>query len=50
MSPCCLAPRGAGPSNPAMDKASEAVKVPADSARLNFGPRAQLATAAAVVT
>jgi enterochelin esterase-like enzyme len=47
MSPCCMAPRLAGPSNPAMDKALEAVKSPADSATLNFGQRAQLATAAA---
>jgi enterochelin esterase-like enzyme len=47
MSPCCMAPRGAGPSNPAMDKALEAVKSPADSATLNFGLRAQLASAAA---
>jgi hypothetical protein len=47
MSPCCMAPRGAGPSNPAMDQALDAVRVPADSARLSFGPRAQLATAAA---
>ncbi len=47
MSPCCMAPRPAGPSNPAMDKVLEAVKSPADSAALNFGQRAQLATAAA---
>lgn len=47
MSPCCMAPRAAGPSNPAMEKALEAVKTPADSATLNFGQRAQLATAAA---
>lgn len=47
MSPCCMAPRGAGPANPALEKALEAVKVPADSAKLSFGPRAQLATAAA---
>jgi enterochelin esterase-like enzyme len=47
MSPCCMAPRAAGPSNPATDKALEAVKSPADSATLNFGLRAQLATAAA---
>lgn len=47
MSPCCLSPRGAGPVNPANDKALEAVKTPADSARLPFGPRAQLASAAA---
>lgn len=47
MSPCCMSPRAAGPANPAMEKALEAVKTPADSATLNFGLRAQLATAAA---
>ena len=47
MSPCCLSPRPAGPPNPEMEKALEAVKTPADSAALPFFPRAQLATAAA---
>jgi enterochelin esterase-like enzyme len=47
MSPCCMSARGAGPSNPEMDKALEAVKTPADSANLSFGLRAQLASAAA---
>jgi enterochelin esterase-like enzyme len=47
MSPCCLAPRGAGTANPANEKALEAVKTPADSASLPFGLRAQLASAAA---
>jgi pimeloyl-ACP methyl ester carboxylesterase len=47
MSPCCLAPRGAGPVNPAIEKALASVKTPADSASLSFGPRAQLASAAA---
>ena len=47
MSPCCLAPRTAGPVNPETDKALEAVKTPEDSARLPFGLRAQLASAAA---
>ncbi len=47
MSPCCMSPRAAGPANPAMEKALEAVKTPADSATLPFGLRAQLATAAA---
>lgn len=47
MSPCCLSPRGAGPGNPEMAKALEAVKTPEDSAKLPFFPRAQLATAAA---
>jgi enterochelin esterase-like enzyme len=47
MSPCCLAARGAGPSNPENDKALEAVRSAADSAKLPFGLRAQLASAAA---
>ncbi|MFL6414410.1 MAG: alpha/beta hydrolase [Bryobacteraceae bacterium] len=47
MSPCCLAPRGAGPANGNSDKALEEVKTPADSAKLPFGLRAQLASAAA---
>lgn len=47
MSPCCLAPRGAGPGDAAGDKALEAVKTPADSAGLPFRQRAQLASAAA---
>jgi S-formylglutathione hydrolase FrmB len=47
MSPCCLAPRGVGPANAAIEKALAAVKTPADSATLSFGPRAQLASAAA---
>uniref|UniRef100_Q022X2 Putative esterase n=1 Tax=Solibacter usitatus (strain Ellin6076) TaxID=234267 RepID=Q022X2_SOLUE len=47
MSPCCMSARGAGPSNPESDKALEAVKTPADSAKLPFGLRAQLASAAA---
>jgi len=47
MSPCCMAPRGAGSVNPATAKALEAVKSPADSAALPFGLRTQLATAAA---
>jgi enterochelin esterase-like enzyme len=47
MSACCLSPRQAGPPNPEMEKALEAVKTPADSAALPFFPRAQLATAAA---
>jgi enterochelin esterase-like enzyme len=45
MSPCCLAPRGAGA--PENEKALAAVKTPADSAGLSFGLRAQLAAAAA---
>ncbi len=47
MSPCCLSPRPAGPANPELAKALEAVKTPEDSAKLPFFPRAQLATAAA---
>ena len=47
MSPCCLSARGAGPANPEAEKTLEAVKTPADSAKLPFGLRAQLASAAA---
>ncbi|BDC47868.1 esterase [Bryobacterales bacterium F-183] len=48
MSPCCLAPMGSGgPVNPAFAKAIEEVKTPADSAKLPFGARAQLASASA---
>ena len=47
MSPCCMAARGAGPVNPETEKALEAVKSAADSAKLSFGLRAQLASAAA---
>jgi enterochelin esterase-like enzyme len=47
MSPCCLAPMGSGPVNPAISKALEEVKTPEDSAKLPFLPRAQLASAAA---
>jgi enterochelin esterase-like enzyme len=47
MSPCCMSARGGGPSNPEADKALQAVKTPEDSAKLPFGLRAQLASAAA---
>lgn len=47
MSPCCLSSRTAGPANPELAKALEAVKSPSDSANLPFFARAQLATAAA---
>ena len=49
MSPCCLSPRGSGgPGGPAgNDDALAAVKTAADSAKLPFGLRAQLASAAA---
>ena len=47
MSPCCLSPRQAGPANPELEKTLAEVKTPEDSAKLGFGPRAQLATAAA---
>jgi hypothetical protein len=39
--------RGAGPVNPETEKTLESVKTPADSAKLPFGLRAQLASAAA---
>jgi S-formylglutathione hydrolase FrmB len=44
MSPCCLSVR---PANPELAQTLEAVKTPADSAKLPFFPRAQLASAAA---
>lgn len=47
MSPCCLSARAAGPGDPQAMAALEAVKSPADSAKLPFMLRAQLATAAA---
>lgn len=47
MSPCCMSARQAGPANPANEKALEEVKTVADSAKLPFGLRAQLASAAA---
>jgi enterochelin esterase-like enzyme len=47
MSPCCMSARGAGPANPEAEKTLEAVKTPADSAKLPFLLRAQLASAAA---
>jgi S-formylglutathione hydrolase FrmB len=54
MSPCCLSPRGSGGSrgaprgnNAANEEALAAVKTAADSAKLPFGQRAQLASAAA---
>jgi len=47
MSPCCLAPRPAGPANTEIEKQLETVKTPEDSAKLSFFARAQLATAAA---
>jgi S-formylglutathione hydrolase FrmB len=54
MSPCCLSPRGGGsargapaPNATANDEALAAVKTPADSPKLPFGLRAQLASAAA---
>src|SRR6476469_9338474 len=43
MSPCCLSPRPAGPANPELEKALEAVKTPEESAKLSFGARATLA-------
>lgn len=58
MSPCCMSPRPAAPTNAADDKKSEdsekqfedvvaTLKSPADAANLPFFSRAQLATAAA---
>ena len=47
MSPCCMSARTGGPANPENAKALEAVKTPEDSAKLPFGLRAQLASAAA---
>ncbi len=47
MSPCCLSARVPGRANPAGDSALEAVRTPAESARLPFFLRAQLASAAA---
>ena len=47
MSPCCLSARAAGPGDAQTTAALEAVKSPADSAKLPFMLRAQLASAAA---
>jgi S-formylglutathione hydrolase FrmB len=47
MSPCCLSPMGNRPPNPEAEKALAAVRTAEDSAKLPFGLRAQLATAAA---
>lgn len=47
MSPCCLAPRPAGPVNLELEKKLEAVKSADDSAKLGFFERVQLASAAA---
>lgn len=45
MSPCCLSPRSAAPAE--IDKMLEEVNTPADSSKLPFRARAQLAAAAA---
>ena len=47
MSPCCLSARPAGQMDPTALAPLEAVKTPADSAKLPFMLRAQLASAAA---
>jgi S-formylglutathione hydrolase FrmB len=47
MSPCCMSARPAGAMKPEDEAALMAVKTPADSAKLPFFLRAQLATAAA---
>jgi S-formylglutathione hydrolase FrmB len=46
MSPCCLSARNGAPS-PDLEKAVEAAKTPEELAKLPFGLRAQLASAAA---
>lgn len=47
MSPCCMSARSADQVHPENAKALEDVKTPEDSAKLPFGLRAQLASAAA---
>jgi S-formylglutathione hydrolase FrmB len=47
MSPCCLSPMGNRPIKPEDEKALEGVKTPEDSAKLPWGLRALLASAAA---
>jgi len=47
MSPCCMSARPGGPPNSELEKTLEAVKTPADSKKLPFFARAQLASAAA---
>jgi enterochelin esterase-like enzyme len=48
MSPCCMSARmGGGPPNSGLEKTLASVKTPEDSAKLPFGARAQLASAAA---
>ena len=47
MSPCCMSARAAGPVNPEAEKTLAAVQTPADSAKLPFGLRTQIASAAA---
>jgi S-formylglutathione hydrolase FrmB len=47
MSPCCLAPRGAGRATADLEKVVAGMKTPSDGANLPFLTRAQLASAAA---
>jgi len=47
MSPCCLSPRISLTQNSDLAKTLEAVKTPEESAKLSFGARATLASAAA---
>jgi enterochelin esterase-like enzyme len=47
MSPCCMSARAGGPANDALEKAVAAARTPEDLAKLPFGVRAQLASAAA---
>jgi S-formylglutathione hydrolase FrmB len=47
MSPCCMSARQAGPSNPANEKALEAIKTPEDISKIPPGMRTNLAAASA---
>jgi len=47
MSPCCLSPRAPAPADPETDKSLATLATPADSAKLAWGLRVRLATAAA---
>jgi len=47
MSPCCMSARAGGPANDTLERAVAAAKTPEDLAKLPFGVRAQLASAAA---
>lgn len=47
MSPCCLSPRGPGQPNSELEKTLASLESPEQASSLPFGPRAQLAAAAA---